>query len=183
MEYYFDTSSLVALARYYHPFDKNGRLFDFVRSKFQNKEIIVLDAILNEAKFTCKGIVLQEYPFIEEQKDLIVDTKDLMPYSTKKFGNMVDKNFAVAALLNNGKVNYSIMKQVFLNSGDGKLILTMYNRLHDDKEAKICIVTEESKTGNDGKIFKKIPALCEFIGARCISLVDFLQTTSFHVEM
>lgn len=36
-----------------------------------------------------------------------------MPYSTKKFGNMVDKNFAVAALLNNGKVNYSIMKQVF----------------------------------------------------------------------
>ena len=25
MEYYFDTSSLVALARYYHPFDKDGR--------------------------------------------------------------------------------------------------------------------------------------------------------------
>ena len=134
-------------------------------------------------KYTSKGIALKAYPFIEEQKDLIVDTKELMPYSTKKFGNMVDKNFVVAALLNNGKVNYSIMKQVFLNSGDGKLILTMYNRLHDDKEAKICIVTEESKTGNDGKIFKKIPALCEFIGARCISLVDFLSTTSFHVEM
>jgi len=45
MEYYFDTSSLVALARYYHPFDKEGRLFEFVRSKFQSKEIIVLDAI------------------------------------------------------------------------------------------------------------------------------------------
>ena len=79
----------------------------------------------------------------------------MMPYSTKKFGNMVDKNFSVAALVNNGKVNYSIMKQVFLNSGDGKLILTMYNRLHDDKDAKICIVTEESKAGNDNKIFKK----------------------------
>jgi hypothetical protein len=183
MEYYFDTSSLVALARYYHPFDKNGRLFDFVRSKFQNKEIIVLDAILNEAKFTSKGIVLQEYPFIEEQKDLIIDTKELMPYSTKKFGNMVDKNFAVAALLNNGKVNYSIMKQGFLNSGDGKLILTMYNRLHDDKEAEICIVTEESKTGNDGKIFKKIPVLCDFIGVRCITLVEFLADTPFYVDM
>ena len=45
MEYYFDTSSLVALARYYHPFDKDGRLFEFVCSKFQGKEIIVLDAI------------------------------------------------------------------------------------------------------------------------------------------
>lgn len=32
MEYCFDTSSLVALARYYHPFDKDGRLFDFVRN-------------------------------------------------------------------------------------------------------------------------------------------------------
>lgn len=183
MEYYFDTSSLVALARYYHPFDKDGRLFDFVRNQFQSKEIIVLDAILNEAKFTSKGIVLKAYPFIVEQKDLIVDTKELMPYSTKKFDNMVDKNFIVAALVNNGKVNYSIMKQSFLNSGDGKMILTMYNRLHDDKEANICIVTEESKTGNDGKIFKKIPALCEFIGARCISLAEFLSTTSFHVAM
>lgn len=183
MVFYFDTSSLVALARYYHPFDKDGRLFEFVRSKFQGKEIIVLDAILNEAKFTSKGIALKAYPFIEERKDLIVDTKELMPYSTKKFGNMVDKNFAVAALVNNGKVNYSIMKQRFLNSGDGKLILTMYNRLHDDKEVKICIVTEESKAGNDNKIFKKIPVLCDFIGAKCISLVEFLSTTSFHVEM
>jgi hypothetical protein len=82
MEYYFDTSSLVALARYYHPFDKDGRLFEFVRNRFQNKEIIVLDAILNETKYTSKGIALKAYPFIEEQKDLIVDTKELMPYST-----------------------------------------------------------------------------------------------------
>lgn len=66
MEYYFDTSSLVALARYYHPFDKDGRLFEFVHSKFQSREI---------------------------------------------------------------------------------------------------------------------PTLCDFIGARCITLVDFLSTTSFHVEM
>ena len=183
MEYYFDTSSLVALARYYHPFDKDRKLFEFVRSKFQSKEIIVLDAILNEAKLTSRGIALKAYPFIEEKKDLVVDTKELMPYSTKKFGNMVDKNFAVAALVNNGRVTYSIMKQDFLKSGDGKLMLTMYNRLHDDKEAEICIVTEESKTGNDKKIFKKIPALCEFIGARCITIVDFLSTTSFRVDM
>ena len=45
MEYYFDTSSLVALARYYHTFDKDGRLFEFVHNRFQNNEIIVLDAI------------------------------------------------------------------------------------------------------------------------------------------
>ena len=183
MEYYFDTSSLVALARYYHPFDKEGKLFSFVRSKFQSKEVVVLDAILNEARYTSKGVVLNAYPFIEEHKNLIVNTKEMMPYSTKKFGNMVDKNFAVAALVNNGKINFSIMKQIFLESGDGKLILTMFNRLHDDKAAEICIVTEESRAGNDGKIFKKIPALCDFVGAKCITLVDFLAATSFHVDM
>ncbi len=183
MEYYFDTSSLVALARYYHPFDKEGELFSFIRTKFRNKEIVILDAILNEARYTSKSLVLKAYPFIEEQKDLIVNTKEMMPFSTKKFGNLVDKNFAVAALVNNGKINYSIMKQKFLESGDGKLLLTMFNRLHDDKDAEICIVTEESRSGNDAKVFKKIPVLCGMIGARCITLVDYLSTTSFRVNM
>ena len=183
MEYYFDTSSLVALARYYHPFDKEGKLFSFVRAKFQSKEIVILDAILNEARYTSKGVVLQSYPFFEEQKDLIFITKDMMPYSPKKFGNMVDRSFAVTALVNNGKINYSIVKQKFLESGDGKLILTMYNRLHDDKDAEICIVTEESRFTNDGKVFKKIPALCSIIGAKCITLTDYLSATSFHIEM
>lgn len=183
MEYYFDTSSLVALARYYHPFDKDGKLFGFIHTKFQNKEIVILDAILNEARYTSKGVVLKAYPFVEEHKDLIANTKEMMPYSTKKFGNMVDKNFAVAALVNNGKINYSIMKQMFLESGDGKLILTMFNRLHNDKDADICIVTEESRSSNGGKVFKKIPALCDMIGARCITLVDYLSETSFHVDM
>lgn len=183
MEYYFDTSSLVALARYYHPFDKEGKLFGFIRAKFQSKEIVILDAILNEARYTSKGVALKAYPFVEEHKDLIVNTKEMMPYSTKKFGNLVDKNFAVAALVNNGKINYPIMKQMFLESGDGKLILTMFNRLHDDKDAEICIVTEESRSSNDGKVFKKIPALCGILGARCITLTDYLSATSFRVDM
>ncbi len=182
MEYYFDTSSLVALSRYYHPFDKENHLYDYVKSKFLGKELVILDVILNETKHTSKGIALKAYSFIEEKKDLIVGTVDLMPYSTKKFDNMVDKNFAIAALLNNSNVDYSLMKQQFLNSGDGKLILTMYNRLHDDKEAEICIVTEESRYGNDGKLFKKIPAICDIIGARCITLVDFLNATSLQLK-
>lgn len=183
MEYYFDTSSLVALARYYHPFDKEGKLFGFIRTKFQNKEIVILDAILNEARYTSNSLVLKTYPFIDEYKDFIVNTKEMMPYSTKKFGNLVDQNFAVAPLVNNNKINYSIMKQEFLESGDGKLLLTMYNRLHDDKDAEICIVTEESRSGNDKKIFKKIPVLCGIIGVKSITLVDYLSETSFHVDM
>lgn len=50
MDYYFDTSSLVALARYYHPFDKENHLYDYVEAKFLGKELVILDVILNETK-------------------------------------------------------------------------------------------------------------------------------------
>ena len=184
MEYYFDTSSLVALARYYHPFDETRGLYEFVQNKFYEKEIVVLDVIMQETRFTSQGIALKNYPFIEEHKDLIVDTKELMPYSTRKFDNMLNNNFSVSALVRNiGHEKYSVMKQQFLNSGDGKLMLTMFNRLHDNKDADIRIVTEESHYGNDGKIFKKIPALCDIIGAKCITLVEYLSQTSFKVTI
>lgn len=184
MEYYFDTSSLVTLARYYHPFDKSGGLYGFLQAKFQEKEIVILDAILNEVRFTSQGLALKIYTFIEENKDLIVDTRELMPYSTKKFDNMVNNNFSIAALVRNiGADNFSVMKQQFLNSGDGKLVLTMFNRLHDDKDAAVCIVTEESRYGNDGKVFKKIPALCDVVDAKCMTVVDYLAQTPFEVTI
>ena len=105
-----------------------------------------------------------------------------MPFSTKKFDNMLNNNFSVPALVKSiDPESYSVMKQQFLNSGDGKLILTMVNRLHDDKDADACVVTEESRFGNDGKIFKKIPVLCDIVNAKCITLVDYLSLTPFKV--
>ena len=59
MDYYFDTSSLVALARYYHPFDNTKGLYEFVKSKFVQKEILVLDTILEETRFTSHGVALK----------------------------------------------------------------------------------------------------------------------------
>ncbi len=178
MEYYFDTSSLVALARYYHPFDKTCVLYEFVRDNFMEKKIVVLDAILHETRSVSQGIALKAYPFIEENKDLIVNTQELTPYSSKKFDNMLNNNFSIPPLVREiGLENYSLMKQEYLNSGDGKLILTMFNKLHDDKEADVCIVSEESRFGNDRKVFKKIPAICDIVGTKCITLVDYLSQT------
>lgn len=184
MEYYFDTSSLVALARYYHPFDVSGRLYEFVFNKFRSGEIVILDTILQEARLTSKGLVISTYPFFAENRDLIVDTKDLMPFSTKRFDNMLNSNFSLPALARSlGPEGFSVMKQQFLKSGDGKLTLTMLNKLHDNRDAEICVVTEETRFGNDGKIFKKIPALCDIIGAKCITLVNYLSQTSFQVTI
>lgn len=182
MEYYFDTCSLIALARYFSPFDSNDSLYEFIHEKYVNKEILILDAIYQEARNTSQGIALKNFPFIEEKKDLIVKTTDLLPCSPRKFDNMLERNFTIPALKKTLKIDFSILKQQFLLSGDGKLILTMYNRLHEDEDAQICIVTEESRVANDDKVFKKIPALCEQINARCITLVDYLRTTSLHLS-
>jgi hypothetical protein len=182
MEYYFDTSSLVALARYFSPFDRSASLYNFIQGKYVSREIVVLDVVFREAQRTSRRIVLDTFPFIEEKKDLIVNTADLMPVSPRRFSNMVNNNFVHTAMVRNGNIDFSILKQEFLNSGDGKLIMTMYNRLHDDKNAEICIVSEESPAYNDRKVFKKIPVLCEQIHARCITLVDYLLSTSLQLS-
>ena len=182
MEYYFDTCSLVALARYFAPFDGKGTLYDYIHGKYVSKEIIVLDVIYQEARNTSQSLAIKTFPFIEEKKDLLVKTTDLMPCSPKRFDNMLEKNFVIPALKNDPKIDFSLLKQSFLLSGDGKLIMTMYNRLHEDADSQICIVTEETRVANDGKVFKKIPALCDQIQARCITLVDYLKTTSLHLS-
>lgn len=182
MEYFFDTSSLVALARYFSPFDRNASLYKYIEDKYVNKEIIVLDVVFQEAQLTSRRIVLDTFPFIEEKKDLIVNTADLLPVSPRRFDNKVNNNFIRTALVRNGDVDFSILKQGFLKSADGKLIMTMYNRLHEDENAEICIVSEESRASNDGKVFKKIPILCEQIHARCITLVDYLLPTSLQLS-
>lgn len=182
MEYYFDTCSLLALARYYSPFDCTCSLYNFIKEKYVNKEILILDVIYQEARNTSQGLAIKTFPFVEEKKDLLVKTTDLMPCSPRKYDNMLEKNFVIPALKKDPKIDFSLLKQQFLHSGDGKLIMTLYNCLHEDKDAQICIVTEESRTANDNKVFKKIPALCDQINARCITLVDYLKTTSLHLS-
>ena len=122
MEYYFDTCSLVALARYFSPFDCTSTLYDFIQGKYVSKEIVILDVIYQEARKTSQGLAIKTFPFIEEKKDLLVKTTDLMPCSPKRFDNMLERNFVIPALKNDPKIDFSLLKQSFLLSGDGKLI-------------------------------------------------------------
>lgn len=181
-QYYFDTSSLVALSRYYLPFDESHQLEDFIRRKFLNNELVVLDTILNEIKYISQGSVLKTLTFITERKDLIVNTSELLPVSPRRFDNLVSNNFVIQAFLKNGvDIDFSVMKRNFLDSGDGKLILTMYN-MRENGANQSCIVTEESRFSNDRKGFKKIPAICDIIHAECVSLVDYLKLTPLHIS-
>jgi len=68
MKVVIDTSSLMALVRYYLPFDNDNSLKDFFKTKVENKEIIVLDKVAIESKRNDKGTIIKSLEFIEDKK-------------------------------------------------------------------------------------------------------------------
>lgn len=54
-----DTSSLVAIARYYLPIKDEVKLLRFIESKFRSGELVMLSSIHLEASRTQKGIALE----------------------------------------------------------------------------------------------------------------------------
>jgi len=82
MKVVIDTSSLLALVRYYLPFDDNSTLFNLIKSKIANKEIIVIDKVVEESKFVTKGIILEKLEYLKERK-IRITTTEILP--TKKF--------------------------------------------------------------------------------------------------
>ena len=180
MKYLFDTSSLLALARYYLPFDKEGNLLGWIRGMYEAKEMVMLDTIVDESKHVSKGILQKAMPFLFEKNDFIVDTSDLLPCNTRKFDHLVNNNFAITALVRGEKVDFSSLKQNFLNSGDGKLIMYSYNCIQNG-QTDFCIITEETRSSNDNKPFKKIPLLCDIINAQSLNVVQLLSQTSMQI--
>ena len=85
-----DTSSLLSLVRYYLPFDKNNILFDLIKSKVENGEIIVLDKVFNESSYTAKGVVIEKLDFLKLKKNQ-VKTTYILP--SKKFFNLMENNY------------------------------------------------------------------------------------------
>lgn len=84
-----DTSSLVSLARYYHPFDSTDALCEFLSSEIASGNIIVLDKIAEEVQFVSGGMAVETFPYLKDKKR-VVSTKDIIP--KQKFFNMLDNN-------------------------------------------------------------------------------------------
>ena len=169
MKVVIDTSSLLSLVRYYLPFDKNNVLFDFVKMKIENNEIIVLDAVFQECLYTSKGIVVDTLEYIKLKKNQ-VNTTDLLP--TRKFFNQLENNFINAAVKNKlSDVEFENRKNAFLNSADAKLLLYSQYNLSEG----IIIVSEETEASNDNKSFKKLPAICNIMNLEIVTLPQLLK--------
>jgi hypothetical protein len=191
MKVVIDTSSLLSLVRYYLPFDKQTILYEAIKSKIANGEIIVIDKIIEECEYLSQGIVLSQLPFLTEKSfnkthKLPLNTEFLLPPALAKFYRMVDNNFVITVLKNKlTETQYDSRKTDFMNSADMKLILTSLNIMKDSPNEELFLATEESEFSNDDKLFKKIPAICSQLGIQTINiqqLIDKLEGIEIEIK-
>lgn len=175
-----DTSSLLALVRYYGHFDKDKKIYSFFREKIIKGDIIIIDEVLNECKGTSKGLVVNELDFLNDkefQKDNKVPTRtaSMIAPAPTKFLNLVDNNFTTPRAKTLKSAQFEVRKAEFLNSADMRMIIYTLNRIHKDKNLDIRIVTEETEFVNDNKAFKKIPAICKQLDIKHQALPELLH--------
>lgn len=191
MKVVIDTSSLLSLVRYYLPFDKKTILFDAIKSKIANGEILVIDKIIEECTYTSKGIVLTSLAFLTDKtfnktNKLPLNTEFILPPVPAKFYRQVDNQFVNGVQKNRlTETQYESVKNDFMNSADMKLILTSLTLKNDNPTEEIFLVTEETEASNDNKVFKKIPAICSQLDIRTINiqqLVDKFDGISFEIK-
>lgn len=165
--YLIDTSSLLSLARYYHPFDDNQVITEFIQSQFANDKLILLPSVHNECLWVSKKLVLNTYPFLIKKK-----IAECVATSTQH--NKLANSWVVPRQKQKlTDLEFETQKKTYINNADFQLIA--YAALMGNAT----IVTEESHSSNDNKLFKKIPAICNQEGIPCINLTAWLQEHNF----
>jgi len=173
MRVVIDTSSLLSLVRYYLPFDKNQILYNLFESKVKSGEIIILDKVYEECKYTSKGLVLKSINYLNDKK-IRVKTEELLP--TTKFFNQLENQFINGAIRNKlTEVEFENRKNAYLESADSKLLLFCLKN-KNLFESILYVVTEETEFSNDNKSFKKLPAICKMLDINVLTLPDLINT-------
>lgn len=173
MRVVIDTSSLLAMVRYYLPFDKDDSLKDFFKKKVENKEIIILDKVAIQSKRTSKGIVTNVLEFIENKKNQI-KTEEILP--DEKFLKDLEHRLCYGVQKNRiSDVEFENRKQVFLEDADAKLILFCFTNKDPINFDNTILVTEETRAENDNKLFKKLPEICDLLNIENCNLPTLLE--------
>ena len=82
-------------------------------------------------------------------------------------------------------VEYIAAKQQYLLTGDARLIIYALNYQSDHKNDifnDFYVLTEESRFQNDGKLFKKLPLICDFLNINTITLPEYFKQNGIKVE-
>jgi hypothetical protein len=173
MKFLIDTSSLSILVRYYLPFDKSDSLKNFIKHKIVNKEIILIDTVVEESKYVSKRIISKTLEFINDKENQ-TSTKDLLPFP--KFFNMLENEFCNTIQRDKlSETEFEKEKIRYLNSADSKFILYCLKEKNLLPIEKTILITEETTSENDSKAFKKLPQICEIKGIPYCNIAELFK--------
>lgn len=180
MKVVIDTNSLLSLVRYYLPFDKKGVLFNFFKTKIEKGEVIIIDKVFQECTYNSKGIVLTALDYLNDKTFLKSSkvpykTDSLLAPSPAKFLRQVENQFVNTVVRRQKKLSdteFENQKNSFLNDADMKQIILCLNLIKDGE--RIVLVTEETESSNDNKLFKKIPAICKELEIETMTLPELI---------
>ena len=179
MKVVIDTNSLLSLVRYYLPFDEHSVLFNFIKTKIQTGEIVVIDKVLEQCRYIAKGLVIEKLDFLADPMFLNsakqpYNTTTLLAPSPAKFIRMLENQFVVSVQRRKlTDIEFETLKNDHLNDADIKQIILCMHFL-DAKEDTV-LVTEETVDSNDSKLFKKIPAMCRELKIRTMTLPELIK--------
>ncbi len=126
MKAVIDTNSLLALVRYYIPFDKQGVLFGFFKQKIQKSEIIIIDGVLEECEYISKGIVITTLNYLKDGTFVPVNTNSIYAPAPTRFLNMLENQFVNKAIKQLRKITddeFDNQKDEFLKNADMRQII------------------------------------------------------------
>lgn len=181
MKIIIDTSSWIALVRYYIPFDPNSSIFQFFKKGIEDNSIILINEVHQECSFVAKKIVPNTLSFFNDKKNI---TKTIELFPTSKFFNLVDNQFSIQHLKRRlTDIEYESQKETFLKSADSKIILQALKFIKEDKIEETIIVSEESNSANDNKLFKKIPSICNILHIECLTLPELIEKFNKEINL
>ena len=166
-----DTSSLVALVRYYLPFDKDDSLKKYINRKIDIGTIIIVDKVYEESKYISKGFVLNGLNLVKNKS---LGTKEILPNA--KFFNQLENQFCYGIQKNRlNAAEFEVEKNKFLESADAKQVLYCLRNKNPLGIDNPILVTEETKSENDSKLFKKLPEICSMLDIEHCTLPSLLK--------
>ncbi len=177
MKVVIDTNSLLSLVRYYLPFDKKEVLFQFFKSKIEIGEIIIIDKVLDECTYNSKGLVLSKLSFLTDGTTSKVPykTNSLLTPNSRQFFHHLNNTFVNQTVKKSkriSEVEFESEKTRFIESADMKqVILSLYLK---NQGEQVILVTEETESSNDNKLFKKIPVICKELEIETMTLPELI---------
>ena len=98
---------------------------------------------------------------------------------------MMDNNFCVRLLKNElTEQEYVQQKAEYSKTADYKILVYSMKEqnLNGIIKDEYYVMTEETRLPNDGKLFKKLPLLCDQIGIETITSSEYLHGKGFFID-